>query len=614
MIFGASAGGSHGGRGGTDSAANVYGDSQAPLLPGSGGGGGKGVGGNGGGAILISTKHLILDGEFSVDGGDCNDSSTRSWSGGGSGGSIFIRCQTLSGAGRVHANGGFGSLYAGGGGGGRIAVVYDPSAQHLMAGPSEVEFSARGGGNGLGGWGSQAPENFGEPGTLYFTGEAASGHIVPLSGQVVGANPPVPNPRLQTVAYWMPWVTNPPIATVRKGIHLIHPRPRAAALCSIQYVGPDLELMRIQSVEVRDDVHGEIQQSFSSDNGRTWSVPRPQPANDVLFGKIEGWEGLGAMEYDSAAGVLVQTWLRQFHVGGLYHHTTYYALSRDFGKTWSALKPLRYEDGDDFDVSDPLKAGYLSRNQGYPGSNILIHSNGTLITVLAHANAPGDAANETRPFRMGSLCFVGRWNRQAQDYDWKPGNRVETTPDVSVRGLMEPEVAELKGGRVLVVWRGATAPGPEGGKLRAKVPGRKWYSVSDDGGLTLSPVREWKYDDGTSFYSPSSIHRMIRHSKTGKLYWIGNISPVPPSGNEPRYPLVIAEVDESIPALKRATVTLIDDRDPKTQGPMLQLSNFALIENRESHDLNLWLTTYGQETGQAEWATADCYQYTVTLK
>ena len=47
---------------------------------------------------------------------------------------------------------------------------------------------------------------------------------------------------------------------------------------------------------------------------------------------------------------------------------------------------------------------------------------------------------------------------------------------------------------------------------------------------------------------------------------------------------------------------------------MLQLSNFALIANRETNDLYLWLTTYGQEAGQAEWATADNYKYTVTLK
>ena len=147
---------------------------------------------------------------------------------------------------------------------------------------------------------------------------------------------------------------------------------------------------------------------------------------------------------------------------------------------------------------------------------------------------------------MGSVVFLARWNADRKDYDWTPAARVEISPEHSARGLMEPEVAELKDGRLLVVWRGSTH-GWDGSV--AKLPGRKFFSVSTDGGRTLTPPAVWKYDDGSDFYSPSSIHRMIRHSVTGKLYWLGNISPTPPSGNSPRYPLVIAEVDEAKAAL-----------------------------------------------------------------
>ena len=90
---------------------------------------------------------------------------------------------------------------------------------------------------------------------------------------------------------------------------------------------------------------------------------------------------------------------------------------------------------------------------------------------------------------------------------------------------MEPEVAELADGRLLVVWRGSTH-GWDGSV--AKVPGRKFFSVSSDGGRTLTPPAVWKYDDGSDFYSPSSIHRMIRHGVSGKLYWLGNICSTPP--------------------------------------------------------------------------------------
>jgi hypothetical protein len=104
---------------------------------------------------------------------------------------------------------------------------------------------------------------------------------------------------------------------------------------------------------------------------------------------------------------------------------------------------------------------------------------------------------------------------------------------------------------------------------------------------------------------------MIRHSVTRKLYWLGNICAEPPAGNSPRYPLVIAEMDEAIPALKRRTVTAIDDRQPG-QPAALQFSNFALLEDRETHALELYLTTYGQDPGSVY--TADCYRYVLKLK
>jgi hypothetical protein len=168
---------------------------------------------------------------------------------------------------------------------------------------------------------------------------------------------------------------------------------------------------------------------------------------------------------------------------------------------------------------------------------------------------------------------------------------------------MEPEVAELRDGRLLVVWRGSTH-GWDG--TVATRPGRKWFSLSADGGWTLSPVAEWRYDDGTPFFSPSSYHRFLRHSVTGRLHWVGNISATPPVGNGPRYPLVIAEVDEDRAALRRDTVTAIDDRLPGQ--PEIELSNFSLLENRETHEVELYLAGYGQNPGGA-----DGYRYTLSL-
>jgi len=169
---------------------------------------------------------------------------------------------------------------------------------------------------------------------------------------------------------------------------------------------------------------------------------------------------------------------------------------------------------------------------------------------------------------------------------------------------MEPEVAELGDGRLLVVWRTSTH-GWDGSV--ATLPGRKYFSLSTDGGRTLSPPAEWKYADGTSFYSPSSYHRMLRHSN-GRLYWFGNICLTPPVGNSPRYPLVIAEIDEQQAAVKRETVTAIDDRKPG-QPEAMELSNFSVLENRETHEIEMYLAGYGQNP-----EGADCLKYTLRLR
>jgi hypothetical protein len=407
----------------------------------------------------------------------------------------------------------------------------------------------------------------------------------------------------------LPWKVNPPIVSVKKDLYKRHPKPRTAALVSVQYVGPKLERREVQALETISDVGENVVARWSADNGRTWSEFVPvQPSNNTKYKGVTVWEGEGAGTYDPASGRLVQSWLRQIEVRGVYHNHTYWRVSADLGRTWSPPKMLRCEEGREFDPEEPLRAGFLNRNEAYPGNNLLVCSDGTLLVCLAHANAPGDKGNDRRPWRMGSVLVIGRWSAAAGDYVWTAGARVEISPAHSARGLMEPEVAELRDGRLLVVWRGSTH-GWDG--TVAKLPGCKFFSLSTDGGRTLGPPAVWKYDDGSSFYSPSSIHRMIRHSVTGKLYWLGNVSAAPPQGNSPRYPLVIAEIDESKAAIRKRSVTAIDDRRPG-QGDV-QFSNFSLLEDRQTHDLELHLTTYGQEPDPADWATADNYKYTLTL-
>jgi len=134
-------GGGYGGKGG-DCGSGIfgaegglsYGSLKEPTDLGSGGGGYVvAPAGAGGGAIKIEVENnLTLNGIISVNGENGSYSNWGpSYSGGGSGGSIYIITNNLIGSGLIRANGGDSgknSYYGGGGGaGGRIVVYYQTS-------------------------------------------------------------------------------------------------------------------------------------------------------------------------------------------------------------------------------------------------------------------------------------------------------------------------------------------------------------------------------------------------------------------------------------------------------------------------------------------------------
>ncbi len=115
----------------------TYGNPLSPETPGSGGGGSTQAPGTaGGGAVRIAASgRVTVGGDMIADG--IPDNKVRA--GTGSGGSIYITCRTLVGSGRISASGGratYTGTEAGSGGGGRIAVVNDSSAQAYEAKPS----------------------------------------------------------------------------------------------------------------------------------------------------------------------------------------------------------------------------------------------------------------------------------------------------------------------------------------------------------------------------------------------------------------------------------------------------------------------------------------------
>jgi hypothetical protein len=399
-----------------------------------------------------------------------------------------------------------------------------------------------------------------------------------------------------------PWKGNEPIILSKRERYRAHAEPGVASLVSMFETGPQGERIEVQAWERESDVPDQPRQRFSTDAGQSWSEFVPLPPTIQHYAGVPVWEGGFTKVWDPHRSQLVELWLRQITQGAMYHCFTYARFSRDGGRTWSTPHPLQYEPGEPFDPKDPLKPSFLDHNQAYFGSNILPLSDGTLFTVTAHANASQDPLNHQRPWRLGSVPFRGVWDEQAGDYQWQAGKPIEISADRSSRGLMEPACGQLQDRRLLVVYRGSDTP---------STPGRKWYSLSTDQGKTLSPARPWTYDDGTEFASPSSIHSFHRHRSTGKLYWFGNITLSPTQANDPRYPLIVAEVDETTATLKKESLTAIDDRLP-WEHPQLQLSNFSILENPHTGDWELWLTRYFEDPSHV--FSADTYHYLVRLR
>jgi hypothetical protein len=173
-------GGGYGGYGGkyylspASQMGQPYGTASAPLDPGSGGGN---SGYAGGGAVRIQASgHVLVNGVVNADGAG---NPTVSYTGNGSGGSVYITCRTFAGTnGVVSADGGEAvpvvpwGYQAGGGGGGRVAVMYDPVAQsnlNAVAGRPAVLFSAKPG---------QLVVPPGTPGSLYFPDDQILGPVV----------------------------------------------------------------------------------------------------------------------------------------------------------------------------------------------------------------------------------------------------------------------------------------------------------------------------------------------------------------------------------------------------------------------------------------------------
>jgi hypothetical protein len=175
-----------------------------------------------------------------------------------------------------------------------------------------------------------------------------------------------------------------------------------------------------------------------------------------------------------------------------------------------------------------------------------------------------------------ALVLHGRWRGKL--LTWRAAEPVKGDPERSIRGMDEPTLARLAGGRLLMVLRGSN-----GGK--ASLPGWRWVSYSSDGGWHWTAPKPWTYTNGQPFFSPSACSQLLRHSN-GKLYWAGHITPSNPHGNSPRYPVVLGEVDEASGLLIEESVIRIDDRHAGEDEILMLYPPFAR-EDRQTREIAL---------------------------
>jgi hypothetical protein len=204
-----------------------------------------------------------------------------------------------------------------------------------------------------------------------------------------------------------------------------------------------------------------------------------------------------------------------------------------------------------------------------------------------------------------SVTVIGEWT-SGGELSFRLGQPLNIEPERSSRGLDENTLTELPDGRIAAICRGDNSAFPD-------KPGYKWLSFSRDDGETWSAPVPLPATGGDPIESGANGSALFRSIKNGKLYWLGNLAlrGERPQGNWPRSPLCLVEVQEEPFALKRETIFAVDERN-YNDSPRVQMSNFRFYQDRETGDVVIFLSRYG-EWSEKEWMIADYYRYRVEM-
>lgn len=352
--------------------------------------------------------------------------------------------------------------------------------------------------------------------------------------------------------------------------------------------------------------------SVSTNNGRTWQTEPMQP--DFAAGLPHGYRRNPITSaLDPFTGRLI-TILNALDTPGLdpsaheppVAQQTYYLryrVSADRGKSWLFDEPI-VQSGS-LTAQHPCEGVWVGKNAIYLGDLGCI----PLVTRVGRVLVPAQTTPLGPDGKLWNpsgghtytdvMVLMGTWTN-GQRLTWQASQRVVGDPRRTTRGLIEPTLAEFPDGRILMVMRGSN-----GGKAdpHHELPSYKWFAVSRDGGETWSPPAPWTFEDGQSFFSPSSMSALFRHS-SGRCFWAGNLTPRNCQDNLPRWPLAVGEVDPRSLKLIRSSVLTVDTQQPedKTRG-RLDLSHLTLLEDWETKQIIITYPRSYHAYKSNEWAT-----------
>lgn len=267
------------------------------------------------------------------------------------------------------------------------------------------------------------------------------------------------------------------------------------------------------------------------------------------------------------------------------------------------IQLVRYEEGAEFDPENWCDSAFFQYNKSHPNLRLIVEENGDILFALSAsirtcckmAGKDVEAIYPSYPDQPHAIMII-RGIFDGEKYRFEPGRPIVISDILSSRGLTEPAIARLESGRIVVVMRGSNTFPKAWDKKRINphTPGFKWFSYSDDNGKTFTDPMPWFFENGEAVYSSATISHIVKSEKNGKHYWIGNLTPPETiDGNYPRWPLNIMEIDETYGFGKKETIQVIDTVR-EGESDQVQLSNFSILQNRETKNIELMLTKVGQ--------------------